>query len=208
MGKGKKKKNRGSSYYQAPIKTRYCELEYLAQIAIKGTATISESALDKLGGDLDTKIREAIKDTIRSKFPNLLAIEKVGFRTKDKQDGEFLSMYAQKELEKQQKKEEEEHVYIGQIVCGKKKKMALFQYPEIKESWRQQRDIWDTWKEFVRVFLDDIEDPDEVDVEEGDIDGSYTIPEELDIRKKLLRDFTDDMGKLGFKKKEEEPQTD
>lgn len=179
----------------------------MAQVAIKGTATISESALDKLGGDLDTKIREAIKDTLRSKFPNLLAIEKVGFRTKDKRDGEFLSMYAQKEIERQQKKEEDEHIYIGQIVCGKKKKMALFQYPEIKESWRQQRDIWDTWKEFVRVFLDDIEDPDEVDIEEGDIEGSYTIPEELDIRKKLLRDFTDDMGKLGFKKKEE-PQTD
>lgn len=104
-----------------------------------------------------------------------------------------------------EKEEEDSHTYIGEVVCDKKKKIAIFNYPEIKEAWRQQRDIWDTWKEFIKVFLDDI-DADEMDKENEDITGTYAIPEEMDIRKKLLRDFTEDSEKLGFKKKEE-PQT-
>lgn len=207
MGKGKgKKKNKGSSSYRPTIKVETGEIEFLATVYVKGVFTTSDTALDKYEGvDVAKKIDIATRNYLESKIPGILGTCNIRFKPKAPKDDHFLAEYSIRLAKKMEKEEEDNHTYIGEVVCDKKKKIAIFNYPEIKEAWRQQRDIWDTWKEFIKVFLDDI-DADEMDKENEDITGTYAIPEEMDIRKKLLRDFTEDSEKLGFKKKEE-PQT-
>ena len=209
MGKGKNKKNKKSSSYR-PIKVETGEIEFLATVYVKGSFTTSDIALDKYeGDDVKKKIDQATRNYLDTKLSGLLsAVSNIRFKPKASKDDHFLAEYSIKLAKKIEKEEEDTHTYIGEIVCNDKKKVAIFTYPEIKESWRQQKEIWGTWKEFIKVFLDDL-DSETVDLEEGDISGSYVIPEEKDLKKKLLRDFIEDSEKLGFKKleKEKEPQT-
>jgi len=208
MGKGKKKKkgNSSSPYQTNIVEVKTGNIEFLATVYVKGVLTTSTTALDKYDGtDVAEKINTAIKKYLESRISGILGIGNVKFKPKESKDDHFLAEYSMKLAEKMVKDEEDKHTYIGEVVCDKNKKISIFNYPEIKEAWKQQRDIWGTWKEFVKVFLDDIES-EEVDLENGDIPGSYVIVEEMDIRKKLLRDFIEDSEKLGFVKINKEPQ--
>ena len=206
MGKSKNKKNKKSSSYR-PIKVETGEIDFLATVYVRGSFTTSDSALDKYDGDVKKKIDQVARNYLNTKISGLLAVSNIRFKPKASKDDHFLAEYSIKLAKKIEKEEEDNHTYIGEVVFSDKKKVAIFTYPELKESWRQQREIWGTWKEFIKVFLDDL-DSETVDLEEGDINGSYFIPEEKDLKKKLLRDFVDDSEKLGFKKleKEKEPQ--
>ena len=174
-----------------------------------GSIKISDVRLDKTPGkDLSEKIKTIIQDEIKLKNPSVKFASDIRFRAPKSSDEQFLSNYAIRLASQELAKQEEEHEYLGELINTVDKKVILFRYPQIKESWKQQREIWETWKEFIRVFIDDFDDAEIMDLEQGDILGEYRVAEESEIRKKLLRDYPEDAEKLGFQKiKKEEPQT-
>ena len=186
------------------------DIEYIATVVVHGTVTASNTSLDKYEGlDVGQKIDAAIRNHLIGKYPGVFSAYNIKFKPKSQKDSHFLAQYSVQLAEKMEKEEENKKSYIGELICTDKKKLVSFNYPMLKESWRQQRDIWGTWKEFIRIFLDDQTDCEESEKEGSDIPGTYIVTDESDLRKKLLRDFTDDSEKLGFIKKQEkeQPQT-
>lgn len=181
----------------------------MAHAYVQGSFKLSSSTLETTPGEnISEKIKRAIQDEITRKNPSIKFAADIKFRAPKREDEDFLARCSMRLAEKEAAKEEAEHEYIGELIGKVDKKIVLFTYPEIKDAWRQQRDIWNSWKEFIRVFIDDSNESEKEELEQGDVVDTYQVLDEIDIRKKLLRDYPEDSEKLGFQKiKKEEPQT-